>query len=243
MNDTAYNNPKTVPSARWKQLEIPYEDGTGVSHLYPALLWGSRDLVLVDCGYPETLPALEKALRRAGVSPEQLTVLLLTHQDDDHMGAAAALKRAYPHLKIAASAAEAPYISGEKKHLRLAQAEEMQATLPEEAQDFGLAFCARLRALEPVAVDEIVHPGQELDWGSGCRIMETPGHTPGHLSLFLPHADLCITGDGAVEENGILALANPQFCLDLPQAERSLARLLSLPCHQFQCYHTGLFRR
>lgn len=243
MNDTVHHNRETVPPTRWQQLEIPYEDGTGISHLYPVLLWGSRDLVLVDCGYPETLPALETAMLHAGVSPEQLTILLLTHQDDDHMGAAAALKRAYPHIKIAASSAEAPYISGQKKNLRLAQAEEMQSTLPEEAQDFGLAFCARLRALEPVTVDEIVYPGQEFDWGGGCQILDTTGHTPGHLSLFLPHADLCITGDGAVEENGTLSLANPQFCLDLPQAERSLARLLALPCRQFQCYHTGLFRR
>ena len=75
------------------------------------------------------------------------------------------------------------------------------------------------------------------------RLPEETQAPPGHPSLFLPHTILCITGDGAVEENGILSPANPQFCLDLPQAERSLARLRALPCNQFQCYHTGLFRR
>ena len=76
------------------------------------------------------------------------------------------------------------------------------------------------------------------------RLPEEAQDTPRDIyPLFLPHTILCITGDGAVEENGILSPATPQFCLDLPQAERSLARFLALPCHQFQCYYTGLFRR
>ena len=73
--------------------------------------------------------------------------------------------------------------------------------------------------------------------------MATPGHTPGHISLYLPTLHAVITGDAAVVEAGELAVANPQFALDLPRAEASLARLLELPCDTYYCYHGGVLRR
>ena len=69
---------------------------------------------------------------RAGIRPEQLTKLLLTHQDDDHVGAAFELVQRYPQIRVAASRIERPYLTGEKKNLRLAQAEQLQEHLPED---------------------------------------------------------------------------------------------------------------
>ena len=54
--------------------------------------------------------------------------------------------------------------------------------------------------------------------------------------------DLMITGDAAVWENGGLVVANPQFCLDLPAAEASLARLKACRCRDYLCYHGGFGR-
>ena len=126
----------------------------GMEHrLYPVVLFGPEDAVLVDCGYPGCSAALEEALTQAGVRPEQLTKLLLTHQDDDHMGAAFELVQKYPQIQIAASRTERPYLTGEKKNLRLAQAEQLQEHLPEEQKAFGLQFCQQLRAVRPVKVD------------------------------------------------------------------------------------------
>ena len=46
----------------------------GMEHrLYPVVLFGPEDAVLVDCGYPGCSAALEEALTQAGVRPEQLT--------------------------------------------------------------------------------------------------------------------------------------------------------------------------
>ena len=132
----------------------------GMEHrLYPVVLFGPEDVVLVDCGYPGCSTVLEGALAEAGIRPEQLTTLLLTHQDDDHMGAAFELVRKYPQIQIAASRTERPYLTGEKKNLRLAQAEQLQEHLPEEQKAFGLLFCERLRAVRPVKVDLEVEEG------------------------------------------------------------------------------------
>ena len=99
------------------------------------------------------------------------------------MGAAAALKAKYPALQVLASPEEAPYIEGRKKNLRLQQAEALQDLLPEERKTWGERFCRRLRLLQGVPVDGLIREGDIFDWGGGCRVLATPGHTPGHLSL------------------------------------------------------------
>ena len=140
----------------------------GMEHrLYPGVLVGPEDAVLGDCGYPGCSAALEEALIKAGVWPEQLTKLLLTHQDDDHMGAAFELVQKYPQIQIAASRTERPYLTGEKKNLRLAQAEQLQEHLPEEQKAFGLQFCEQLRAVRPVKVDLEVEEGDRRPARSG----------------------------------------------------------------------------
>ena len=207
--------------------------------LCPVVLFGAEDTVLVDCGYPDSLEQLEEALRACGVEARDLTKLVLTHQDDDHMGAAAELKERYPALQILASETEAPYISGERKNLRLRQAEEMQAQLPEDQKEFGLQFCRRLRRVPPVAVDRPLHPGEQFGWGGGCEILGTPGHTPGHISIRAQNGEYLIAGDAAVVEDGALAVANPEFCLDLNEAVRSLERLRAASCRRYLCFHGG----
>ena len=223
-------------------LDLCYSWEGEEQHLHPVVLLGRKDVVLVDCGYPGSLAQLEEQLARHGLDPAALTTLVLTHQDDDHMGSAAALKAKYPQIQIAASPLEAPYLSGAQKNLRLRQAGELQAALPPEQQAWGEAFCARLRAVSPVAVDLFLRPGDTFDWAGGCTVVATPGHTPGHLSLHLTAHDLMITGDAAVWENGGLVVANPQFCLDLPAAEASLARLKACRCRDYLCYHGGFGR-
>lgn len=221
-------------------LDIQFEYQGVLNHIYPVLLTGSSDMVLVDCGYPGFLPLIEAELQKHGISAGDLTKILLTHQDDDHMGAANEFVERYPHIQIAASVVEAPYISGKEKSLRLTQAEELQKSLPEEMQGFGLRFCERLRRVRPVAVDTVLHDGDQLEWGGGCQIIGTPGHTPGHISILLPKQRTIITGDAAVAEDGELVLANPQFCLDIGEANRSLNKIKKIGCTRYVCYHSGI---
>ena len=210
--------------------------------VYPTLLWDERDCILVDCGYIGSLPLLEKELQRYELTVEQLTGLVLTHHDHDHMGAAAALKRKNPSMKIYASVEEAPFIAASVKPLRLRQAEEMQKILPPEQQDFGKAFCELLRRVEPVEVDVLLHDGERLDCCGGCRVVATPGHTPGHISLFAEKESMVITGDAVALENGKPVIANPQFTLDMAQAEASMEKVFALKAKTYHCYHGGDFQ-
>lgn len=224
-------------------LNLDYQYNGAVERVHPVVLYGKSDVVLVDCGYPGSLEMLEAELVRHGIQPGSLTKLLLTHQDDDHMGAAAEIKARYPAIQIVTSSKERPYISGELKNLRLQQAEDMQSRLPDEQKEFGLQFCERLRKAMPVVPDKVVHDGEVFDWGGGCEILETPGHTPGHISIRALNNAFIITGDAAVVENGALSVANPEYCLDLKTAQSSLEKLVQYQCGCYICYHGGILNR
>ncbi|WP_369282094.1 MBL fold metallo-hydrolase [Oscillibacter sp. GMB15532] len=209
--------------------------------VYPTVLRDRACAVLVDCGWIGALPIVERELEKVGLAVQDLTGLVLTHHDHDHMGAAAALRRANPDIKIYTSPAEEPFISGREKPLRLRQAEEMQETLPPEMQEFGRAFCDLLRRVEPVEIDGLLRDGEWLDWCGGCRVIGTPGHTPGHISLLLENESIVMTGDAMALENGLPVTANPQFALDREGAEASLEKLLALKAGAYYCYHGGVY--
>ncbi len=223
------------------ELTIPMATGNGTIPIHPVLLWDDQDIILVDCGGIDAYDAVEQELLSLDLSISALTGLVLTHHDHDHMGSAFAIKRVNPAIKIYASKLEAPYITQEVKPLRLEQAEAMQATLPEQQQAFGKAFVAMLRKVQPVGIDEFLSDGQLLPWCGGCEVMVTSGHTPGHISLYLEHAAIVIAGDAMALEDGLPSIANPQFTLDLQQAEQSLEKLLELKASAYYCYHGGIY--
>ena len=98
-----------------------------------------------------------------------------------------------------------------------------------------------LRRVEPVDVDVLLSPDEVLPWCGGCRILATPGHTPGHISLLVINADTVITGDAFALEDGRPVVANPQFALDGDKARESMEQLLSLRAQTYLCYHGGVY--
>ncbi|MGX6979355.1 MBL fold metallo-hydrolase [Vagococcus elongatus] len=198
----------------------------------PVLLVSKNDVVLVDCGYPNFLSLLEDEMRSKGIDADSLTKVLITHHDDDHMGAIYEIKERHPHIKVVSSEIESKYISGKDKSLRLLQAEELLKIMPKEQQQFGIDFCETLRKVKPVNVDIIVKDGDSLDWAGGCQVISTPGH----ISLFLTETNSIVTGDAAVVENGELVIANPQFALDLNMAQDSLKKIISMNADNYYCF-------
>lgn len=109
------------------------------------------------------------------------------------MGSLAALRAKYPRVKVYASAVEAEYISGRRKALRLEQAEALQPALPRTPGAGGEAFISLLKGVAPVPVDVTLRGGDVLDICGGCEVVDTPGHTPGHISLYLPAHGTVVT--------------------------------------------------
>lgn len=207
--------------------------------LHPVILQQNSETILVDCGYPGFLPLLEAAVAKHNLSLQQLTGVLITHHDNDHMGALAELKEKYPQIRVYASAEDAPYVIGSKKSLRLQQAEDLFSCLPEEQKEGALQFQEMLKAVRPVAVDETVAEGA-IPFLPGVEVVLTPGHMPGHLSLYLKEEKILVAADAVVYEDGELNIANPAFTLDLPAAVQSVKKLRQMEIKKLVCYHGGV---
>ena len=59
-----------------------------------------------------------------------------------------------------------------------------------------------LERFEPVGIDEYLEDGSRLELAGGLRVIFTPGHTPGHLSLYLERSKVLIAGDALTAEGG-----------------------------------------
>ncbi|MFD0616421.1 MBL fold metallo-hydrolase [Paenibacillus sp. GCM10027629] len=225
----------------YQLLNIEFEFNGHKQVITPVLLQDEHDTILVDCGYPNFISLLEEAANRNGVKLESITKLIVTHHDMDHYGSLASLKQLYPHIEIIAHELEIPYIEGRQKSLRLEQAESTYNDLQAEEKPGAEQFIRFLQSYEPAAVDRSVSHGDKFPWCGGIEIVHTPGHMPGHISLYLPESKTLIASDAVVIEDGTFNIANPSYTLNLEEAVNSVQLLLNYDIEQIICYHGGLF--
>lgn len=223
-------------------LSVAYEFEGKQDCLYPVLLQSEKELVLADCGYGGFLPKLEAAANVHGLSLSGLTGIVITHHDIDHVGGLHELKTRYPSIKVYSSELDKPYIEGVKPSLRLQQAEALFDALPDEYKPGAVAFQKLLKTVKPVRIDDVLPSDGALPFLPGVKVITTPGHMPGHISLYVEEGQTLIAADALVIENGELEIANPQFTLDLKAALQSVKKLSRLTPRQIICYHGGSLR-
>lgn len=221
----------------YRILTLPGGEPNGGT-LHPAIVYDDRDLVLCDAGLPGQIADLSAQLGLHGFAVGDVTKVVISHHDHDHVGSLAEIKRANPDIEVIAHALEAPFVAGERRSLRLQQAEAHMRGLSGEPLESGMRFCAYLASVEPCGVDTLVEAhGSEIV--PGLTTWNAPGHTPGHVSLFLEEQRVVIAGDALAVMDGRLGLANPQFTLDLDRAHDSASAILAANPRRIVCYHGG----
>jgi glyoxylase-like metal-dependent hydrolase (beta-lactamase superfamily II) len=184
---------------------------------------------LVDAGLPDQTGAINAALGEAGIGVRDLRRIIFTHQDLDHVGSGAALVR-QSGAQVLAHSADGPYIEGRLRPLK--PTPEMLEQRPQMREV--------LERLEPIGVDEQLENDARLELAGGTRVIFTPGHTPGHISLYLERSKLLIAGDALTAERGHLNGPNPMATLDMRTAIESIRRLADLDVDTIICYHGGV---
>jgi glyoxylase-like metal-dependent hydrolase (beta-lactamase superfamily II) len=184
---------------------------------------------LVDTGLPGMAGTIAAALGEAGVTVEQLTRLIITHQDLDHVGSLGDLKAA-SGASVLAHAIEAPYIDGRSDLVKLPMLRSRPELAPVLAQ------------FRPTAVDQLLEDGDRLDLAGGVRVVFTPGHTPGHSCLYLERSRTLIAGDALTAREGRLHGPNPPVTQEMAEAARSVQKLAALDVDAIVCYHGGVVR-
>jgi glyoxylase-like metal-dependent hydrolase (beta-lactamase superfamily II) len=213
-------------------LALPIQrDGRTDSLNLSLILDAALGPTLVDAGLPSQIGAIGEALAEAGVQVNDLARIIVTHQDIDHIGSLHDLVQA-SGARVLASGVEAPTIDGTAPP---------RFMLPEV-----LAVHPQLRAVaerfRPTVVDERLSDGDRLDLAGGVRVIFTPGHSPGHICLYLERSKALIAGDALTASDGRLQGPNQSATPDLAQAAQSVRRLAELDVQAIVCYHGGVVR-
>ncbi|MCS7464969.1 MBL fold metallo-hydrolase [Paenibacillus doosanensis] len=213
--------------------------------VHPVLIRDRETAVLVDTGFPRQIHSLREAIRQAGTSLEQLQHIIITHQDIDHIGNLPDLTSAAPSKpQVLAHELEKPYIQGERRLLKVTPEALAQIdALPEEVPlEWRRSLKALLENPPKAQVDRTIADGELLPYGGGIRVIATPGHTPGHISLYHEASRTLIAGDALKVTDGSLQGPAPQETLNMEQALQSLAKLAAYDIHTVICYHGGLYQ-
>jgi len=151
---------------------------------------GDRGWVLVDTGMPTSEHAIvREAERRFGLS--RPAAIILTHGHFDHVGSAKALADRWD-APVYAHRLEMPYLTGRSGYP------------PQDPTVGGGAIAMLGSRLFPRGPFDLEHRIQVMpEDGSvpgltGWRWIHTPGHTPGHISLFRDTDRVLIAGDAFV---------------------------------------------
>jgi len=118
---------------------------------------------------------------------------------------------------------------------RMAQFSEHLSYLPEERREAVLETFENARA----RVDRTLRDGEKLPYCGGMIVIHTPGHTPGHISLYLEQSKVLVAGDALNVSDGRLVGPNPQLTPDIDQATGSLKKLARYDIETVVCYHGG----
>ncbi|MDV5144088.1 MBL fold metallo-hydrolase [Streptomyces sp. SBC-4] len=190
-----------------------------------AYLWrDEEELTLVDAGWAGSADATTEAIRAAGLDPDRLRRIVLTHCHRDHVGAAQELADRHG-AEILAHRLDAPVVRGEAP---VPEPDLLDWELP--LYEHGLT----VPVAPPTRVDRELEDGEELGFGDGAVVVHTPGHTPGSLAVHLPRHGVLFTGDTVASVPDVMFGV---FHVDRALAMESMRRLAKLAPSVLCCGH------
>ncbi len=185
--------------------------------------------ILIDTGLPDSGDKILQALDGVGKQPRDVRNIILTHAHPDHIGSAAALRKAtgattYLHSRDVSIARSGTGF---------------RPMTPAPGLLNGLmfkAFVGSVKSVDPVAIDYVIADDQVLPLAGGLRAIHAPGHCAGQVALLWPeHGGVLLAADSC---KNLLGLGWSLGYEDREEGERSLQKLSKLE-FQVACFGHG----
>jgi glyoxylase-like metal-dependent hydrolase (beta-lactamase superfamily II) len=212
-------------------LDLDFRDTEGLVAAY--LLPEPDGWALLETGPTTCRPALLAGLSAAGIAPEEVRDVLVTHIHLDHAGGVGALADALPRAR---------FYAHELGVRHLAEPDRLVASA---RRVWGAASDSLWGAVVPAPASRLVplRGGESLPLRGGeLRVLATPGHARHHLAFVDTAISAVFAGDAAgVRLEGAEGLrpAVPPPDLDLVQLYASLERMREVGPRQLLLSHFG----
>lgn len=191
----------------------------------------TEDWILVDAGLKWSYGKIKEMARSLFGKESRPSCIILTHGHFDHVGAVHRLAEEW-EVPVFAHHMEIPYLTGKSSY-------------PPPDSTVGGGMMSAMAFMYPKAPINIwqfvrVLPSDETIPGiHGWKYIHTPGHAPGHISLFREEDKVLIAGDAFVttkQESAISSLTSKRessgppkyFTTDWDAAEASVRKLAYL---------------
>jgi glyoxylase-like metal-dependent hydrolase (beta-lactamase superfamily II) len=201
---------------------------------------GPTDLTLIDTCFLKDVPKLETYLREIDHSMEEINRIVLTHVHIDHTQAVNEIKKiSGGHPKIYSHWIEAGYLANNPKYHGPPTHEVVSQIL----QKYGVGSEEVIKKFgsfeqEQIIVDQALKDGDIV--GTKLQVIHTPGHTPGHISLYYEKERIIFGADSlfksVMDING-LYVPPSQVSIDPSTAAISAYRLSHIKCDKLLLAH------
>lgn len=207
--------PRVLELGQGRQLvDIDFRDTEGLVAAY--LLPEEEGWSLVETGPSSCREALLEGIRRAGIAPDEIRHVFVTHIHLDHAGGVGALTEEFPRATFYAHELGVPHLVDPTKLVASAR------------RAWGAAADPLWGPILPVPAPRIValRGGERFPLKGGeLSVLATPGHAKHHLAFFDSAIRGIFTGDGAgvrLERSRRVRPAVPPPDLDLEQLFSSI---------------------
>ncbi len=215
-------DPEDVQAFLKRHFLSPEMGYSHTNHLYVEI---GDAKVLVDVGsgnrfMMETAGELMSNLDAAGIDPYSITHVVITHAHPDHVWG---IRDDFDEALIP----DAEYLMGEAEHTYWMQ----DGLVDRVEQDMQQFVVGAVNSIETDGVDwTLVQDGHEVV--PGLTMIDTPGHTPGHMSLRVDSGDQSLIALGDAMTHAYTNFAHPgwynNFDADGAQTVATRKRLLDM---------------
>jgi len=189
--------------------------------------------VLIDVGPQGSEEKIIKKLNESGVKPDEIKLILLTHAHTDHFGSAQAMRK----------------LTGAKIAIHKADAENLRKGINGEIKPTGFfgkmagLFSKREKSIGNIEPDITFEEEFDLgEYGVKGRVLLTPGHTPGSISVMLDNNEV-IVGDLMM---GLMLKKKPNYPIvadDMTQLKESIIKVVKTNPKKIYTSHGKSFQK
>ncbi|MEO8456943.1 MAG: MBL fold metallo-hydrolase [Chloroflexota bacterium] len=201
---------------------FPFIYALPLGYVNAFLLAEEDGLTLIDSGLKGQDRKIGRAIRQLARKPDEVRNVLLTHHHADHVGSLAAIM-AESGAAAWVHPIDAPIVAGEKKRPH-----------PNAGSRAGRMFGPLIERLPqnnppPAKPTNEATEGVTIPVAGGVKVIETPGHTLGHVSFLIEaHGGVLFAGDAAGHLFGRIGRPALIFTEDMDVAKESMAKLAAL---------------